>query len=226
VNYIDLAIIILVALCAFAGYRQGLIRTVYRLVSFFIALFLANALYPHIARLMRDSFIFTGIQNSIKTGLNLEGFVTEYAAEQQASIIDTLPLPAALRVMLQNNFSPDVHGILRVETIEDYISAFFANIAINGIAIVGVFLFVLVFLTAVGAVLDIIGKLPVIRTFNNWGGLIFGCIMGAGISWISVIVLSMFFATSTNPEFYELLQGSFFASRVLDSMLPSLTAVN
>jgi len=224
-NYLDIGVLVLVALCAFAGYRQGLVRTVYRLASFFIALILANILYPHVADFLRGSVIFTSIQNSIKRGLNLESFVTEHATMRQAEIIDSLPIPmpAQLRELLHARVESDISGILRVDTIEEYISAFFADIAINGIAIVAVFLLVLIILSIAGGLINIVGKLPIIRTFNNWGGFAFGIIMGAGISWISIIVISMFFATSANPEFYDLLQNSFFARIVLDSMLTTVS---
>jgi uncharacterized membrane protein required for colicin V production len=224
VNYIDLGILILVASCALFGYQQGLIRTVYRLASFFISLILARILYPHVAKILSGTVLYDIIQESVKSGLNLENFVAEYATGMQTEIIDALPLPAQLRGLLHAQFSPDVHGILQVETIEDYISAFFANIAINGIAIVAVFLLIIIILSVVGAVLDVVGKLPVIKTFNNYGGLIFGIIMGAGISWIAIIAMSLLFTTA-NPEFYEILQNSFIARRVLDSMIPHLVSV-
>jgi uncharacterized membrane protein required for colicin V production len=127
--------------------------------------------------------------------------------------------------LLHAQFEPDVHGFLRVDTIENYISGFFANIVINGIAIVAVFMLVLVILAVVGAALDIIGKLPVINMFNRIGGLAFGTLMGAGIAWISIVVLSMYFASSADPQVYGLLHNSVIARRFLDSMIEQLTAV-
>lgn len=224
-NALDIAVLVLVALFAFAGYKRGLIHTVYRLASLFIAIALSRILFPYIARLLQGTYLYTMIQGGIKHSLNLEGFVTEYTAGRQTEIIESLPLPVQLRGLLHAQFVPDVHGILRVDTIEEYISAFFANIAINGIAIVVVFAVVLGSLSVIGAVLDVIGKLPVIRTFNNFGGLAVGVVMGVGISWLSIIIFSMFFATSANPEGYELIQNSFFARSVLDSMIRELTVV-
>lgn len=224
-NYLDIGILVLVALCALAGYQQGIIRTVYRLISFFLAIFFATLLHPYVSQFLRDSVFFVRIQDGIKSTLNLDGFVTTYAEGMHTEIIDSLPLPGQIRGMLHSQFEPNIHGILRVDTIEEYVSAFFANIAINGISIIAVFCIVLIGLSLLGVALDVVGKLPVISTFNNWGGLIFGVIMGAGISYICIYVLSMFFATSANPEVYEMINGSFIARNVLELMLPRLTAV-
>jgi hypothetical protein len=217
-NYLDLGVVILLALCALAGYRQGLIRTVYRLASFFIALFLANALYPYVARLLSGSSIYTAIQDSIKTALGLEDFVATQAAATHTEVIESLYfLPAALRDMLNSYFAPNINDIARIDAIENYISAFFADIAINGIAIILVFALVMIILSVAGVLLDIVGKLPVIRTFNNIGGLIAGIIMGAGIAWLCIVLLSIF--TAANPSFFDLLEGSFVASRVLENIM-------
>jgi uncharacterized membrane protein required for colicin V production len=222
-NYLDIGALVVVALCAFNGYNRGLIRTLYGFVSFFVAMVLARVFYPYVAEFLRNSAVFATIQNGIKSGLNLESHVTEHANLRQAEIIDGLPIPMPqqLRTILHERVDVDVNGILRVDLIENYISEFFANIAINGIAMFAVFIIVIALLSTVGHFVNIVGKLPVIRTFNQGGGLLLGVLMGAGISWVCIIVLSLFFATS-NPQLFELLQESFFARIVLDSMFSSV----
>jgi len=221
-NMLDLGIIVIIALCALMGYKRGLIRTVYRLVSFFIAIFLANLFYPYVARFLRGTNLFTGIQNRVQAQLGLGDFVTEHAANRQTEIIDSLPLPASLRDFLQTRFNPDIHGLLRVDTVEEYISAFFADIAINGIALFVVFLMVLFALSIIGGFLDIVGRLPIIRTFNNLGGLVVGIALGVGIAWLGLAVMSMLFVGGANSDVYEMVQGSLFATLFPEFVLPRL----
>jgi uncharacterized membrane protein required for colicin V production len=223
-NSLDLAILVLVALCALAGFRQGLIRTVYRLASLFISMILAYAIFPFVASFLRMTPLFSMIQNGIRGSLRLDDFVMEQVTNGPAEIIAALPLPAAFRGLLEERFEPAVHGVLQVDTIEYYVSGFFANIAINGIAIILAFMLVMVLLSVGGAMLDIVGKMPVINTFNNIGGLIVGILLGIGISWLCVIGMAFFFASSANPDVYYFMQNSFFAGGVLESMLPQLTA--
>jgi uncharacterized membrane protein required for colicin V production len=225
VNILDICVLVLVALCAIAGYKQGLIRTVYRLVSFFIAIFLANMLYPYVAQILRDTPVPVSIQNMVKSGLDIGGYVAENQTYNPSAIIDSMPLPTPLRGYMQAHFAENFQGMMLIETIEDHISAFFANIVVNGIAILIVFFLVLIILSVIGVAIDIVGKLPIIRTFNNAGGLILGLVFGAGIAWLCIFILSVAFASSANAEIYELIETSFIVSRVTELVLPRLAAV-
>ncbi|MCL2215968.1 MAG: CvpA family protein [Defluviitaleaceae bacterium] len=225
-NVLDLAVLALVALCAFAGYRRGLIRTVYGLVSFFIAFFLASRLYSPVARILRGTGLFSMLQNNISSTLNLERVVGEHTAARQAEIIDTLPLPAALRELLHSYNTPNMYELLQVDTIDAYISGFFANMVINAIAIIGVFMLVLVLLSIAGVALDIVGRLPVIYTFNRAGGLIFGLGMGAVLVWLCVVVMTLLSTATPELGLYYLMRESFVVRWVLNTMMmPQLTAV-
>jgi len=226
-NMLDLAVLVLVALCAFAGYRRGLIRTVYRLVSFFIALFLANQLYAPVAGILRGTALFDTIQNSISSTLNLERVVVDHTAARQSEVIDSLPVPLAWREMLHNFNTPDMFALLQVSTIDDYISGFFANMVINAIAIISVFIVVLIVLSIIGVALDIVGRLPVINTFNRAGGLIFGLALGVILAGICVIALTLVFMTTPEQQqMYNFMSDSLVVRWVLNSMTPQLTAVN
>ncbi|MCL2047736.1 MAG: CvpA family protein [Defluviitaleaceae bacterium] len=222
VNVLDIGIIIVVLGCALIGYRRGLIRTVYGLVSFFVAMLLANRLYPYVANFLNGTRLYTVIQESIKSSLGIGDMVTEIAVERQEEVIEALRLPVKIRELLLERFNPDIHGILRVDTIEENISAFFANMATNGIALVLVFIIVVILMYLIGFLVDIVGKLPIISTFNNVGGFIFGGLLGAGISWLIVLALSLFITT---PEVMEQLNGSFVVGNFFDSILSRLTVV-
>ena len=226
-NAVDIIILTVVGLCAFAGFRRGLLHTVYRLVSIFVALFLAFRLYPHVSRMLRQTGLFGSIQRSISRAMNLEAVFNEHAAARGTEIIDALPLPAALRSLLHVNNTPNMYELLRVYTLEDYITGFFANMVINGIAVLAVFLLVMVILGLIGGLLDIVGKLPVINTLNNVGGLAIGSLLGMLLGWAGVAIMIMMFTSTGSPLMYDLLQGSFVARFFLDNefILPRLTLV-
>ena len=233
-NILDLIILAALAICAFAGFRKGFVRTVYRLVSFLLAFFLASRLYPVVARFLRDSFLYINLQERIATATNIEGVFRENAPNPEIpevlrnnEIINSLPLPQSLRDMLYEGNSPDMFELLRVNTIEEYVSAFFANIIINVISLVLVFLLVLLILHFVGRALKIIDYIPVISTFNRAGGLIAGALIGAGIVWLGVTLLMMFFSVGANEGIYVMIQGSAVTRWLVDNgwLLNRITAV-
>ena len=221
-NMLDLVILGIVVLCAFAGYRRGLIRTVYRLASFFVAIFLAWQLYPHAANFLRGTVLFTWIRDGIIRGMNLETFFNEHATAQGTEMIEQLPLPDMLRTLLLNHIPDNMFDVLNVAAIEDYIASFFAGITINTIAILLMFTLISIVLAIVGAALDIISYLPVINTFNKAGGLALGAIMGVILAWVVILFMTVILAAGSHDGIFELLDGSFLASFMNDILLPRL----
>ena len=221
-NALDIGIIALVAIFAIVGYRKGLIRTVYRLVAFVLAVFIARQLYPYVARFLRGTALFPTIKEGIANAMNLQGFFNDHI--QSATVIDQLPLPEALRNILHTNNTPDMFEILQVATVEEYVAGFFANMVTNGIAMVAVFLLTWLVLVIVGNLLDIVSMLPVIRTLNNVGGLLFGVAISAILVWVGLVVVALF-AIGSHPQVFILLEESAIAQRIFEATLPQLTNV-
>jgi len=218
-NALDIIILGVIVLFGFIGYRKGLVRTVYRVVSLFVALFVARMLYPHVARMLNQTTIFPRIQESIANTLNLEGVVNEHTAQRGEEIISALPLPYMFQSLLHYNNRPDVFAILQVGTIEDYITGFFANMIVNGIAMFIVFVLVLIVLSFIGNLLDIVSMLPVISTMNRAGGLAIGLAMGVAVAWIGIVAF-MLFGTGVYPNIYTMLEESVIAQWMLEGTLP------
>ena len=223
-NILDIAILAIIALCAIAGYRRGLLRAVYRLVAFFVAIFIARALYPFVARALRQTVLLPRIQEGISNALNLEGVFYEQTTVRGTEVINSLPIPGILQTLLHSYNTPNMFEILQVATVEEYVSGFFANIVINGIAIVIVFVLTLVILVLIGNVLDVVTLLPVIRTLNHIGGVIFGVAVGAIVIWLALVITALFIA-GAEPTVYALLEGSRIAQWLFEFTLPQLTTV-
>lgn len=233
-NALDITILVILAIFAIVGYRRGLVHTVYRFVSFFAALFLAIRLHPFVSQFLRDSFVYEGIRDIIAGSGGFEAAFREYApapgigtAIRERNAINALPVPQALRDLLNNNNTPYVRDILRVGTLEDFVAGFFANIVINIISMLAVFIIVMLILKFIGSALRIVDKLPVVSSVNRLGGFMVGAIIGAGIVWLCLVVMTVFFATGGNETVYGLVQGSTVTSWLLENgwLLNRMTAV-
>ncbi|MCL1786565.1 MAG: CvpA family protein [Defluviitaleaceae bacterium] len=223
-NPLDIVILAIVALCAIAGYHKGLIRTVYRLVSFIVAIILARQLYPHVARTLRQTALFPTIRDGIAHAMNLEGFVTEQTTMHTTNLIDNLPLPGVLQNMLHSHNTPSMFELLQVATLEEYVAGFFANMVINGLAILAVFALTMLALTFIGYALDIVSKLPVIRTLNRIGGFLFGVLISAVIIWVGLVLMALF-VVAAHPMVSQMLEGSWITQRLFELTLPQLAMV-
>ena len=233
-NALDIGAIVVLVFFVIFGYRRGLVDTAFQLFSFFASIFLAVRLYPPVARTLRESFIFESIRLRIARSANFEATFRENMpspdigeAARSSNIINALPVPEPLRYMLYNYNTPDMYEVLRVSTVEEYVTGFFANIVINIIALLIVFVLVFIALRVVGAVLRIVDKLPIISSINRVGGLVAGALIGFGVVWLGLTVLTMFFSSGGNDNLYGLLQGSVVVGWVLGSdwLTPSITVV-
>ena len=216
-NLLDVILIAILVLFAFAGYKRGLIQTVFKLVSFFVAIVLSYLLYPYVSQTLRQTPVFAILKANIEDAMNLRGVVESHAAQTQTDLINSLSLPAVLRDALHLNNTPDVYELLNVRSIEDYISSFFSNITLNVMSMVLVFILVWLVMRLIGGALNIVSKLPVINLFNRAGGLVAGLAMGLLIVWVGLTLMNLFILNTSFPEVFALIKGSLITQWLFDN---------
>ena len=220
-NWVDIAAIVVIVICALGGYKRGLIYSVFKLLSFVVALILAWVLYSPIAGFIRQTVVYDWLKEAISRAMNLE-VVLESAAIRGMSLIDALPLPVIVQGLLHDNNNAGMYSMLRVSTIEGFVAGFFANMVIMGIAMLLVFIVVMIIMSIIGVVLDFVGELPIIRGLNSLGGLAIGAVFGIALTGLTFFLLNMFFSTGMHPLAFELLQGSWFATWIFNTLLPGI----
>jgi uncharacterized membrane protein required for colicin V production len=196
--------------------KKGLVLTVFRFVSFFASIALARYLYPYVSRFIRGTPVYGMLKNLVTDTMGIGNFVKANAPSVEAGL-DSFPIPDILKDMLVSNNTPDIYNLLHVETIEDYIAGFFANIIINVVSIVLVFALAWVILSLIGHMLDLISRLPLLSTVNRMGGLAVGLLMGVCVAWAGLMLIGLLFATPAYPEVFAYMQGSFAAKWFFDS---------
>ena len=208
---LDIIIIATLALFMYIGYRRGLVGAIFRLLSFVLSIILAIYLYPIVADWMRTTPVYTGLRDYIIRTMGLEDVVLTHATD----LIATLPVPELLRRALLQQ-SPEIYGTLGIYTIEQHIASFFAGMAINIISMILVFILVRMILGIVANMLDIVGRLPIVRYFNRGGGLVLGLVQGVIVIWIGLAVINLFFLDPTRPELVRLLNESLLAGWIYE----------
>jgi uncharacterized membrane protein required for colicin V production len=227
-NTLDFIVLVIIGLCVLGGYRRGFILTVYGLVSFFLCIIFTMRLYPYMSRFLAQTALYEHIKEMVINSMGLQPFIQENAALQAADLINNLPLPAVFKEMLLTYNTPDMYTLLNVTRLEDYIGGFFANIAINIISMVLVFVLVWLLLRIIGGLLNIIGHLPIINTLNRIGGLAAGFVLGLFLVWLGLTLMSFLFATPANPQVYALLENSWISQWLYENnfMLNFITNIN
>ena len=215
-NLFDIFLLIMLALCGLAGYRRGLLRTVFSFISLILAFLITGFLVNPVTGLLRRTPLFTWLTDVISNALNLE----EIYGQVGGALIDIMPVHDFVRETLHLNNNSEMHNTLGVSRLPEYVAAFFANFALVAIAILFLFITSLVVLSFVGAALDIVGRLPIIGRFNDAGGLLIGLAFGMMMIVIGLFVITLVFSPGYDSFVQDILNGSVVMQYVQETFFP------
>lgn len=184
---IDIVVIAILVLNIIIGYKKGLINVVFNILAFFIAIIITFILYKPVSNFIinnteiDDKIKQTIIENSKKED-NSDNEKTESSNIIQKYVEDSI-----------KNAEEDA----KEKTIE-----LVANtISIRGVEILtGILLFIAtrLILIVLGFITKFVANLPLIKQFNEIGGVLYGLFKGLLI--IYIILTIMFFVVSINQK--------------------------
>lgn len=197
---IDLIILAIILITALIAAKVGFIRTVYQLLSSVIALVLAFFVYPIIESILKLTPLYEGVKTWVRGLLPEVGNIGLQA--QSAMIQDSLQwMPDFIIDKIVKNNNPEIYQLLGVNNLIEYIVTSVANLCIMGIAIVLCFILIKIGLTIGVGVLDLVAKLPLLKTANKWAGFIVGLVKGVVIVWVICLIIPLLMMI---PQFSEL----------------------
>jgi hypothetical protein len=145
------------------------------------------------------------LQQNIAGILNLQGVADAKVADMQAEFINQMPQSNFIIQHLQAGNNPESYHALDVSGYSEYISGFFANMALNLISIILLFIVVRICLIMLLNIMDFVASLPVIHMLNAIGGGIFGMIQGVIVIWIILGVITFFMLD--NAEIFDQIES-------------------
>ena len=154
-NFIlDFIILAIILVATFIGYKRGLIKSAFGLLSFIIALVIALLLYKPVSNFIIN---YTPIPDKIET--HIEDRISTSDEEETDNIISNY----------YNNIKNSSISIIAHNM---------ANSIINIASVFIVFILTRIILFFIRFSGDLIAKLPLIKQFNHVGGFIYGLLAG------------------------------------------------
>lgn len=211
---IVLGIIILNALI---GRKVGLVKIVFSLFSFIIALILSVWISPLVNGMLKNNETFYE-----KASQKVEDMLFEEQEEtsNQEDIIEGLPLPRSIKESLQENKAKQEANI------KTYIIGHVTDIAINALAFVLTFVILFVGLWVLSIALNIISKLPILNQLNKLAGLLVGGLQGVVVVWILFILITVFSGTELGGSAFVQIKDSAILSFLYDENILLNTVLN
>lgn len=169
-NYlIDLFLLAFIALSTFIGYKRGLIKVAFKLVSFLLAIVISVVLYKPISNFIIN---YTSLDENI-----------EQTVEQRLTSPDTSKEESDNMVSNYYHQIKNSSKAMMAKTISK------AIIQISCVLIVFIVASIILLLFKFSG--DLLAKLPIIKQLNSVGGFIYGLLLGFIILYILLALISL-----------------------------------
>ena len=145
-----------------------------------------------------------------------EKIMGESDRQMQKKAIEELPIPDMLKKLLINNNTEKTYQKLAVNSFNDYVPKFMANLIMNIIAFVLTWVIVASFIWLAVMTLDVIANLPVIHGINQILGLLLGFMQALAIVWITFLVITIFSSTAIGKLLMEMIEKSVILDKLYD----------
>lgn len=170
---IDIVLIAIVLLSAFLGYKKGLVKLGAKLFAGIIAIVVTIIIYKPVANIVINN---TPIQSKIEnTILKNTPQLIEEDSELTNTIVESVQnevLPAQVKEMSKS--------------------------IVYAITAIVLFIVVKIVLSIAISFIDAVANLPILKQFNEVGGIIYGLVRGILIAGICILLMVVFI--NINPE--------------------------
>lgn len=192
----DIIVVAIIALNIFVCYKKGLVKLAVGLIAVLAAIVLSIVLYKPISNaIIKNTDIDEKIENVI-----IENFSAETNGNEEVryvGIIDYLEKYVDDAVnKTQNEIVYETAGTMAVR---------FINIAV----ILIIFLIIRVALIALTFISDVITSLPILKQFNEVGGIIYGIVKALLIVYVILAIVFFVVYITGNTAVSEAISGSY-----------------
>lgn len=181
---IDVIVIAILALSIFLGYKKGLIGVAFKILSFLIAIVITLILYRPVS-----SFII----NNTDFAKNIENIIIQKlsSAEIENGEIkeENTNLPNIVVDYINTGISNAVDNTK--EKIVETIAKELSQTVINFIVIVSIFIITRLLLLFAKVLLEAVSELPIVKQFNEAGGIIYGILRGIILIYVILTIISL-----------------------------------
>ena len=176
---VDLVIIGIIALFTFLGYKKGLMKVAFKLISLVLAIVIAIMLHGPVSSFIINN---TGLYEQVKTvvaqNIDPERFNENKETETKEENLTEEAWTNYLQKSIQETANNTKNSVEDVAV--EKISTTIINVAI----LIIIFILVRIILSVLNLIIDIISKLPVIKQCDKLGGVIYGVLEGVLIVYI------------------------------------------
>lgn len=191
---IDIILIAIIILSAFLGYKKGLVKLGTKLFAGIIAIIVTIAIYKPISGIIiNNTTIDEKIENAIIQ--NTTNFIDENSQ-----------IPDIVTNQVQNEILPSEAKNI-------------AKNVVYAITAIVLFIAVKIALSIVISLMDFVANLPILKQFNEVGGIIYGLVRGVLIVGIFILLMGVFIKINPESTLNKNIQDSYLTKKVYENIV-------
>lgn len=181
---IDLIVISLLILSIFLGYKKGLIGVAFKILSFLIAIVITLILYRPVSNFIMNNTEFAkNIENTIVQKLSSAEIKDGEIKEENTD------LPNVVVNYINKEISNAVDNTK--DAVVKTVAKELSRSIINLIVIISIFIITRLILLFAKVILEAVAELPIIKQFNEVGGIIYGILRGIILIYVILAIISL-----------------------------------
>ena len=200
---IDIILVLIVALSAFLGYKKGLVELGAKLFAGIIAIVITLIIYKPVGNIViKNTSIDEKIENTI-----LEK--TTNVIDENSKISD-------------NKYIQDASDNAVSQVKEEVLPEQARNIAVNIVYVAtALILFIVskIVLSIVISLANAVASLPILKQFNEIGGLLYGLVRGAIISFVLILVIGTIAKLNPNGSLSKNVESTYLLKEVYNNVV-------
>lgn len=192
---LDIIIITIIAISIFLGYKKGLVKVAVKLCAFLIAVIVTLLFYQPVSNLIIQN---TQLDEKIESIIIENGTkeLEESKEEDKDSFLENM------QEYVDNTVTQTQNEI--VESVAKQISIRLINILV----IVGLFIATRLLLIVLVVISDFITSIPIIKQFNELGGVLYGIIRGLLLIYLILSIVFLVVSMSANNNILTVIESS------------------
>lgn len=193
---LDIVLIAIIALNVFICYKKGLVKLAVGLIAVAAAIILALVFYKPVSNLIIEN---TELDENIEKAI-INNFTSETQEGQEVRYVSVLDY-------LQK-YVDDAVNKTQTEIVKQTAGMMAVKI-INVAVLIGIFLLVRVVLLLLTFISDIITSLPILKQFNEVGGVLYGAIKALLIIYIILTIVFFIMCYTSNSTIADAINSSY-----------------
>lgn len=222
-NWVLIVVLSVLALCAWMGYRKGLLRMVYSLVSWILILVFVSWASPQIETyLVENTTIYERLKEhfgeSIKVSASTQMELGIENSENELTQLGVNVPESVLEGLVET--TADMASAFLVQSgVYEQIAEEMAGFVMQGLAFVITVITARILLHIISQLLGIVSHIPVIKGINRTLGLFAGAVYGIFIIWIAFYIVALCGTSETGALIVSYIYESPFLTQLYENNL-------